>query len=53
MFMIVSYPWPVASAHVQLAGTRRQAPGHQPQDQDQDQPGSEPDQRRILTSPRV
>jgi hypothetical protein len=25
MFMVVSYPWPVASAHVALTGVRRQA----------------------------
>jgi len=52
MFMIVTYPWPVASAHVQLPGTRRQAPGHAAQDQDQ--PATEPDQqRRILLAPRA
>jgi hypothetical protein len=51
MFMIVSYPWPVASAHVQLPGTRRQAQGYDPQDQDS--PATEPDQRRILTAPKV
>ena len=65
MFMIVSYPWPVASAHVQLARTSRQAPGtrettrtaaasssHNPPDQDQ--PVTEPgQQRRILISPKV
>ena len=65
MFMIVSYPWPVASAHVQLARTSRQAPGtrettrtaaasssHNPPDQDQ--PVTEPgQQRRILISQKV
>ena len=65
MFMIVSYPWPVASAHVQLAGTSRQALGtrettrtaaasrsHNPPDQDQavTEPGQ---QRRTLISPKV
>ena len=52
MFMIVSFPWPVASAHVQLVGTSRQAPGRKPQDQDQ--PVTQPDQqRRILISPKA
>ena len=52
MFMIVSYPWPVASAHVQLPGKGRQAPGARPQDQDP--PATEPDQQRqILTSAKV
>ena len=51
MFMIVSYPWPVASAHVQLPRPRRQAPGHTPQDQDQ--PATEPDQRRILLAAKA
>jgi hypothetical protein len=52
MFMIVTYPWPVASAHVQLTGPSREAPGHNTQDQDQ--PVTEPDQqRRILISPKV
>jgi len=52
MFMIVTYPWPVASAHLQLPGPRRQAPGHPPQDQHQ--PVTEPDQqRRILISPQA
>jgi hypothetical protein len=65
MFMIVSYPWPVASAHVQLAGTSRKARGtrettrtaaasrsHIRPDQDQavTEPGKE---RRILISPKV
>ncbi len=50
MFMIVSYPWPVASVLVQHPGTRRQAQGYDPQDQDQ--PATEPDQRRILTAPK-
>jgi hypothetical protein len=50
MFMIVSYPWPVPSAHVQLTGAARQAAGRQPQDQDQ--PVTAPDQQRriLLTS---
>jgi hypothetical protein len=52
MFMIVTYPWPVASAHVHLTGPSRQAPGHKPQDQDQTV--TEPDQqRRILISSRA
>ena len=51
MFMIVTYPWPVASAHVQLTGPSREAPGHNTQDQDQ--PVTEPDQRRILLSPKA
>ena len=65
MFMIVSYPWPVASAHVLLGGTRRQAPGtrettrtaaasrsHNPPEQDQ--PVTETGrQRRILISQKV
>ena len=51
MFMIVSYPWPVASAHVQLPGKGRQAPGRKPHDQHQ--PVTEPDQRRILLSPKA
>jgi hypothetical protein len=51
MFMIVSYPWPVASAHVQFAAKGRQAPGRKPQDQTQ--PVTEPDQRRILVSPKA
>ena len=65
MFMIVSYPWPVASAHVQLARKSRQAPGtrettrtaaasrsHNPPDQDQlvTETGQ---QRRILISQKV
>jgi hypothetical protein len=53
MFMIVSYPWPVASAHVELPGPRRQAPGRTPQDQDQDQPVTEPEQRRILLASKA
>ena len=45
----MGYPWPVPSAHVELAGKGRQAPGRKPQDQDQ--PVTEPDQqRRILRS---
>jgi hypothetical protein len=51
MFMIVSYPWPFASANVELAGLGRQAPGHTPQDQGQ--PVTEPDQRRILISSKA
>jgi hypothetical protein len=52
MFMIVTYPWPVASAHVQLTGPSRQARGHKAQDQDQ--PVTEPDQqRRILISSKA
>ena len=52
MFMIVTYPWPVASAHVQLPRPRRQAPGHAAQDQHQ--PATKPDQqRRILLAPRA
>jgi hypothetical protein len=52
MFMIVSYPWPVASAHVQLAGKGRQAKGRTPRDQDQ--PATEADQqRRILSSAKA
>jgi hypothetical protein len=51
MFMIVSYPWPVASAHVQLSGLGRQAPGRKPQDQDQ--PVTEPDQRRTLLASKA
>jgi hypothetical protein len=52
MFMIVSYPWPVASAHVELAGIARRARGHEPQDQDQQ--ATEPEQhRRVLISPKV
>jgi len=51
MFMIVSYPWPVASAHVHLPGPRRQAPGRTPQDQDQ--PVAEPEQRRILLAAKA
>ena len=65
MFMIVSYPWPVASAHIQLAGTSRQAPDTRETTRtpaasrshnrpDQDQPVAEPgQQRRILISPKV
>ena len=50
MFMIVSYPWPVPSAHVELAGQGRQAPGRKPQDQ----PVTQPDQeRRILISAKA
>ena len=30
MFMVVSYPWPVASAHVELAGVRQRAKILQP-----------------------
>lgn len=51
MFMIVSYPWPVASAHVQLPGLGRQAPGRKPQDQDK--PVTEPDQRRTLLASKA
>ena len=52
MFMIVTYPWPVASAHVQPTGPSRKALSRKPQDQDQ--PVTEPDQqRRILISPKV
>ena len=52
MFMIVTYPWPVASAHVQLTGPSRKPLGHKPQDQDQ--PVTEPDQQRgILISQKV
>jgi hypothetical protein len=48
-FMIVSYPWPVPSAHVELTGANRQAAGRKPQQQDQ--PAAEPDQQhRILIS---
>ncbi len=47
-FMIVSYPWPVPSAHVALTGVNRQAPGRKPR---KNQPAGEPDQqRRILVS---
>jgi hypothetical protein len=67
MFMIVSYPWPVASAHVQFPGTSPHAlrthqtartaaadRSHNPQDQDQDQAATQPaQQRRILTAPKV
>ena len=53
MFMIVSYPWPVPSAHVQLFGTSRQAPGHKPQDQDQDQSATESQERRILLASKA
>jgi hypothetical protein len=51
MFMIVSYPWPVASAHVHLPGLGRQAPGRKPQDRDQ--PVTEPDQRRTLVASKA
>jgi hypothetical protein len=52
MFMIVTYPWPVASAHVQLTGPSRPARGHNPQDHDQ--AVTEPDQqRRILISAKA
>jgi hypothetical protein len=64
MFMIVSYPWPVASAH-ELAGASRQTPctrqttctapasrSHNPQDQDQAVTAPE-QQSRILISPKV
>jgi hypothetical protein len=64
MFMVVSYPWPVPSAHVLFAGTSRKARGthkttrtaaatrgHSPQDQDQ--PVTQPDQQRILISPKA
>ena len=50
MFMIVSYPWPVPSAHVELVGKGRQVPGRRPQDQ----PVTEPHQeRRILISAKA
>jgi hypothetical protein len=61
MFMVVSYPWPVPSAHVLFAGTSRKAHkttrtaaatrSHSPQDQDQ--PVTQPDQQRILISPKA
>jgi hypothetical protein len=52
MFMIVTYPWPVASAHVQVTGLSRQAPGRKTPDQDQ--PVTRPDQQgRILISQKV
>lgn len=52
MFMIVSYPWPVASAHVQPFGTGRKARDRKPQDQDQ--PTTEPEQQsRTLISAKV
>ena len=52
MFMIVSYPCPVPSGHVELAGASRQAPGDKPHQQDQ--PAAELDQqRRILISAKA
>ena len=51
MFMIVSYPWPVPSAHVTLTGTNRQTPARKPQES---QPAGEPDQDgRILVSSKA
>src|SRR5258707_14644540 len=51
LFMIVSYPWPVPSAHVELTGINRQAPGRNPR---KNQPAGEPDQqRRILASSKA
>jgi hypothetical protein len=52
MFMIVSYPWPVPSAHIELPGTSRHAPGDKPQQQDH--PAAELDeQSRILISAKA
>ena len=65
MFMIVTFPWPVSSAHVQLDGLGRQAkrahetthPAAKARNLNrasQDELASEPDeQRRILTARKV
>ncbi len=65
MFMIVTFPWPVASAHVQLDGLGRQAkPAHATahtaatarnlNPAGQDELASEPEQRRgVLTARKV
>lgn len=52
-FMIVGYPWPVPSAHVELTGTNRLAKRRQQNPHDQ-QPVTEADQeRRILTAAKA
>ena len=51
-FMIVTYPWPVPSANVELFGLGRPAP--HPEPQEQGRPAAEPDQeRRILVSSKA
>ncbi len=65
MFMIVTFPWPVASAHVQLDGLGRQAirahatahtatAARNLNPAGQDELASEPEERRgILTAGKV
>jgi hypothetical protein len=62
-FMIVGYPWPVPSAHVELTGTNRRATRpHQTTgsaaDSQQENPGEQSvieadQQRRILTAAKA